>query len=153
VIVMLLRIAEKYSVTGGRADDGGAEMNFNRAGLHISVQMPGLNELELQSRLIAEGYQIPIICITAYNDENAREQALGAGAIGYLVKPFERPPAKWHQSCPSTVGNHAPLAARASLAASRRGVRRPCRDKPLSLVGFQGLDRPLELPWLALPLL
>jgi CRP-like cAMP-binding protein len=33
---MLLRIAEKYSVTGGRADDGGAEMNSNRAGLHIS---------------------------------------------------------------------------------------------------------------------
>jgi FixJ family two-component response regulator len=64
-------------------------MNSNRAGLRISVQMPGLNGLELQSRLIAEGYQIPIVFITAYNDENAREQALGAGAIGYLVKPFE----------------------------------------------------------------
>jgi hypothetical protein len=33
---MLLRIAEKYSVTGGRADDGGAEMNSNRASPHIS---------------------------------------------------------------------------------------------------------------------
>jgi FixJ family two-component response regulator len=57
--------------------------------LVLDVQMPGLNGLELQSRLIAEGYQIPIVFITAYNDENAREQALGAGAIGYLVKPFE----------------------------------------------------------------
>jgi CheY-like chemotaxis protein len=27
--------------------------------------------------------------ITAYNDENAREQALRAGAVDYLVKPFE----------------------------------------------------------------
>jgi CheY-like chemotaxis protein len=27
--------------------------------------------------------------ITAYNDENARQQALRAGAVGYLVKPFE----------------------------------------------------------------
>jgi CRP-like cAMP-binding protein len=35
-IVMLLRIAEKYSVTSGRADHGGADMNSNRAGLHIS---------------------------------------------------------------------------------------------------------------------
>ena len=57
--------------------------------LVLDVQMPGLNGLELQSRLIAEGYQIPIVFITAYNDENAREQALRAGAVGYLVKPFE----------------------------------------------------------------
>ena len=57
--------------------------------LVLDVQMPGLNGLELQSRLIAERYQIPIVFITAYNDENAREQALRAGAVGYLVKPFE----------------------------------------------------------------
>jgi FixJ family two-component response regulator len=57
--------------------------------LVLDVQMPGLNGLELQSRLIAEGCQIPIVFVTAYNDENAREQALRAGAVGYLVKPFE----------------------------------------------------------------
>ena len=57
--------------------------------LVLDVHMPGLNGLELQSRLISEGCQIPIVFITAYNDENAREQALRAGAIGYLVKPFE----------------------------------------------------------------
>ena len=57
--------------------------------LVLDVQMPGLNGLELQSRLISEGCQIPIVFITAYNDENAREQALRAGAVGYLVKPFE----------------------------------------------------------------
>lgn len=57
--------------------------------LVLDVQMPGLNGLELQSRLISERYQIPIVFITAYNDENAREQALRAGAVGYLVKPFE----------------------------------------------------------------
>jgi FixJ family two-component response regulator len=57
--------------------------------LVLDVQMPGLNGLELQSRLVAERYQIPIVFITAYNDENAREQALRAGAVGYLVKPFE----------------------------------------------------------------
>ena len=51
--------------------------------------MPGLNGLELQSRLISEGHQIPIIFITAFDDENVRAQALRAGAIGFLVKPFE----------------------------------------------------------------
>jgi FixJ family two-component response regulator len=57
--------------------------------LVLDVQMPGLNGLELQCRLITERYHIPIVFITAYNDENAREQALRAGAVGYLVKPFE----------------------------------------------------------------
>ena len=57
--------------------------------LVLDVQMPGLNGLELQSRLITDGHQVPIIFITAFNDENARAQALKAGALGYLVKPFE----------------------------------------------------------------
>jgi len=58
--------------------------------LVLDVQMPGLNGLELQSRLVAAGgHQVPIIFITAFNDENARAQALRAGALCYLVKPFE----------------------------------------------------------------
>jgi len=57
--------------------------------LVLDVQMPGLNGLELQSRLITDGHQVPIIFITAFNDENARAQALKAGALCYLVKPFE----------------------------------------------------------------
>jgi len=57
----------------------------------LDVQMPGVNGLELQSRLVAGGRQVPIIFITAFNDENARAQALNAGALGYLVKPFEEP--------------------------------------------------------------
>jgi FixJ family two-component response regulator len=39
--------------------------------------------------LIAGGHQVPIIFITAFSDENARAQALKAGALSYLVKPFE----------------------------------------------------------------
>jgi len=57
--------------------------------LVLDVQMPGLNGLELQSRLMTDGHLVPIIFITAFNDENARAQALKAGALGYLVKPFE----------------------------------------------------------------
>jgi FixJ family two-component response regulator len=57
--------------------------------LVLDVQMPGLNGLELQSRLISGGHQVPIVFITAFSDESARDQALKAGALGYLVKPFE----------------------------------------------------------------
>jgi FixJ family two-component response regulator len=56
--------------------------------LVTDVQMPGMNGLELQSRLIAEGRRIPIIFITAFPDQSGRERALAAGALAYLEKPF-----------------------------------------------------------------
>ena len=52
------------------------------------VQMPGMTGLELHNRLIASGEPIPIILITAFPDEKARERALQAGVICYLSKPF-----------------------------------------------------------------
>jgi FixJ family two-component response regulator len=56
--------------------------------LILDVQMPGMNGLELQERLVASSFAIPIIFITAFNDGRARAQALEAGAVGYLIKPF-----------------------------------------------------------------
>jgi FixJ family two-component response regulator len=62
--------------------------------LITDIKMPGMTGLELQARLAAENYRIPIIFITAY--ENAaygntsmRMQALRAGAVEFLGKPFD----------------------------------------------------------------
>jgi FixJ family two-component response regulator len=52
------------------------------------VQMPGMSGIELQSRLIAEGNRLPVIFITAFPEARARTQALLAGALGFLSKPF-----------------------------------------------------------------
>jgi FixJ family two-component response regulator len=57
--------------------------------LITDVQMPGLNGLELQEALNAQGYQTPVILITAYPNENYRSRALENGAIGFLSKPFD----------------------------------------------------------------
>jgi FixJ family two-component response regulator len=56
--------------------------------LVLDLQMPGMSGLQLQSRLVAAGYRIPIIFITAYPDERTRAQALEAGAVDFLTKPF-----------------------------------------------------------------
>lgn len=56
--------------------------------LVLDVQMPGMNGLQLQSHLAAAGYRIPIIFITAHPDEEIRAQALEAGAVAFLTKPF-----------------------------------------------------------------
>ena len=56
--------------------------------LILDVHMPGMSGLQLQERLVAGDCAIPIVFITAFNDGRARAQALDAGAIGYLIKPF-----------------------------------------------------------------
>ena len=58
--------------------------------LITDLQMPGgLNGLELQEALRSQGYQTPVVLITAYPSENHRERALDNGAVGFLSKPFE----------------------------------------------------------------
>lgn len=53
------------------------------------IRMPGMTGLELQAKLVAEGSRIPIIFITAYGNTRMRRQALEAGAIELLGKPFD----------------------------------------------------------------
>ena len=52
----------------------------------MDVRMPGLNGLQVQQRLARS--MLPIIFITAYEDIAVREQALAAGAVACLRKPF-----------------------------------------------------------------
>jgi FixJ family two-component response regulator len=56
--------------------------------LILDMQMPGMSGLELQSRLISQGYRTPMIVITALPCERVRDCALSSGAIGFLRKPF-----------------------------------------------------------------
>jgi FixJ family two-component response regulator len=56
--------------------------------LIVDVRMSGMNGLELQRQLAADGSRVPIIFITAHGDELARAQALRAGAVAFLRKPF-----------------------------------------------------------------
>jgi FixJ family two-component response regulator len=57
--------------------------------LITDVQMPGMTGIELQDRLIAQGHRLPVIFITAFPEMRARAQALAAGAVGFLAKPFD----------------------------------------------------------------
>src|ERR1700687_4528971 len=53
----------------------------------LDVSMPGMDGLELQQHLVAT-HPIPIIFITDLRDVKTREQAVRAGAISFLNKPF-----------------------------------------------------------------
>jgi len=56
--------------------------------LILDVRLPGMNGLELQRRIVAANWRIPIIFITSHADGDARARALEAGAVDYLFKPF-----------------------------------------------------------------
>ena len=57
--------------------------------LIVDIRLPGISGLELQSRLNATNNKIPIIFITAHGEEKLRLQALRAGAVEFLTKPFD----------------------------------------------------------------
>lgn len=56
--------------------------------LITDLHMPGMSGTDLQDRLIADGYQIPIIFVTAYYEDRTRDRVMDAGAFGFLSKPF-----------------------------------------------------------------
>ena len=69
---------------------------FLQSGQHLQtacliadIRMPGMSGLELQARLKAEHCRIPTIFITAHGDAKMRMQALRAGAVEFLAKPFD----------------------------------------------------------------
>ena len=57
--------------------------------LIADIRMPGMSGLELQAQLNAEHCRIPTIFITAHGDEKMRMQALRAGAVEFMAKPFD----------------------------------------------------------------
>jgi FixJ family two-component response regulator len=57
--------------------------------LILDVRMPGLNGLELQQRVAVERPDMPIIFITGHGDVPMTVQAMKAGAVEFLTKPFQ----------------------------------------------------------------
>lgn len=57
--------------------------------LIADIRMPGMSGLELQAHLNSQHCRIPIIFITAHGDEKMRMQALRAGAVEFMAKPFD----------------------------------------------------------------
>lgn len=56
--------------------------------LVLDVSLPGLNGLELQQRVAVERRDMPIIFITGHGDVPMTVQAMKAGAVEFLTKPF-----------------------------------------------------------------
>jgi FixJ family two-component response regulator len=56
--------------------------------LVLDVNLPDLNGLDLQKRIAGDRIEMPIIFITGYGDVPITVQAMKAGAVEFLTKPF-----------------------------------------------------------------
>jgi FixJ family two-component response regulator len=56
--------------------------------LILDVRMPGMGGIELQRQLVAGHYEIPVIFITAHEEDGMRARALSDGVGAVLIKPF-----------------------------------------------------------------
>lgn len=57
--------------------------------LVLDISLPGLNGLELQKRIAIERTEMPIIFITGHRDVPMTVQAMKAGAVEFLTKPYD----------------------------------------------------------------
>jgi FixJ family two-component response regulator len=58
--------------------------------LVLDVSLPGLNGLELQKRVAVERTEMPIIFITGHGNVPMSVEAMKAGAVEFLTKPFSK---------------------------------------------------------------
>jgi len=56
--------------------------------LVLDINLPDLNGLDLQSAIAGDSHKLPIIFITGYGDVPRSVQAMKAGAVEFLTKPF-----------------------------------------------------------------
>ena len=88
-LLRLLRAAGLTAGAFGTAEEFlGNVSNADCDCVMIDVHLPGMSGLELQRKLRAGGSSLPVIMMTAFDDAGARRDALGAGAIAFLQKPF-----------------------------------------------------------------
>jgi len=85
----LIRSLGYEAVTFASAEEYlGADSDRNSECIITDVQMPGMTGIDLQDRLIADGYRRPIILMSALSAEDAGADASTTAASRFLKKPF-----------------------------------------------------------------
>jgi len=109
-----------------------AQLDGVQAGCIVSdVRMPGIDGLELQRRLKASGVRLPLIIMTGHADVPLAVEAMKAGAVDFIEKPFgdevmlraiERALETWRNASSENQESSAILARAATLSEREREV-------------------------------
>lgn len=78
-----------------RAYESGVEFlksapHLERGCILLDIRMPGMDGLEVQAALREKGITLPVIIMTGHGDVTLAVQAMKAGAVDFIEKPFEK---------------------------------------------------------------
>jgi FixJ family two-component response regulator len=107
--------------------------------LVLDISLPDLSGLDLQTRLVSEHVEMPIVFITGYGDVPMTVQAMKAGALDFFTKPFHS------EALLNAIGkaiHHSQIALErdADLAELRnRYTSLSCRERQVMMLVVDGL--------------
>ena len=126
---------EGYEVVGetGRGDEVEALVRALEPDLAVlDIKMPGLDGLSAARRITAER-RTAVVILTAFSQRELIEEAREAGAMGYLVKPFQK--AELVAAIEMALGRHRDLRSAEEKLAARKLIDRA----KASLIEREGL--------------
>ncbi|RNM12782.1 response regulator [Nocardioides pocheonensis] len=116
-IAGLLGSTDDLRVVGEAADGEGAlarVADLEPDVVLMDISMPGMDGIEATRRLLAHGHGAAVVMLTSFSDRARVDDALAAGAVGYLLKDSE--PDQVLAAVRSAAAGHAPLDARVARA-------------------------------------
>ena len=78
-----------------RSYESGVELlkgapNLEPGCILLDIRMPGMDGLEVQAALKDKGVSLPVIIMTGHGDVSLAVQAMKAGSVDFIEKPFEK---------------------------------------------------------------
>jgi two-component system nitrate/nitrite response regulator NarL len=119
-IVRALREDPRFEVVGEAGDGAAAERAIRERAPDLALldlRMPGLDGIELLSRLRDDEPSVAVVVLTAYTDARLIHRAMAAGAAGYAAKDRDREDILG-LLCEVAVGRRRVLVAGASADAA-----------------------------------
>ena len=98
----------------------------------LDIHLAGIAGIEPRGRLAAAGSNSPLIFMTAIDDEATRKEAMKAGCVAYLKKPFAPRGKRWpSESADPADDRFAPTAVvqRGLHSARQNSFHRPCSPR------------------------